>query len=111
MTVAAGNARLDRSLTSMKETPLIKWTFDSYNDEHRASSARQPFEIVQALENRNAAWAEAITRCHILAAEKAVLDRYERGAPFVVAGRSPRIEAPHEQPSHNDAGDVKCRVP
>ncbi|WP_233836258.1 GntR family transcriptional regulator [Paraburkholderia sp. ZP32-5] len=78
ITAAAGNARLDRSLTSMKETPLIKWTFDSYSDEHRASSARQHVEIVQALANRNAAWAEAITRCHILAAEKAVLDRYQR---------------------------------
>ena len=81
ITAAAGNARLDRSLTSMKETPLIKWTFDSYNDEHRANSARQHFEIVQALENRHAAWAEAITRCHILAAEKAVLDRYQREHP------------------------------
>jgi len=81
ITAAAGNTRLDRSLTSMKETPLIKWTFDSYSDEHRASSARQHVEIVQALENRNAAWAEAITRCHILAAEKAVLDRYQREHP------------------------------
>ncbi|WP_415118539.1 GntR family transcriptional regulator [Paraburkholderia sp.] len=81
ITAAAGNARLDRSLTSMKETPLIKWTFDSYDDEHRASSARQHVEIVQALENRNAAWAEAITRCHILAGEKAVLDRYQREHP------------------------------
>ncbi|NML30386.1 GntR family transcriptional regulator [Paraburkholderia sp. G-4-1-8] len=81
ITAAAGNARLDRSLTSMKETPLIKWTFDSYNDEHRASSARQHVEIVQALASRNAAWAEAITRCHILAAEKTVLDRYQREHP------------------------------
>jgi DNA-binding GntR family transcriptional regulator len=78
ITAAANNARLDRSLRSMKETPLIKWTFDTYGDDDRERSARQHFEIVSALEQRNAAWAEAITRCHILAAEKAVLDRYDR---------------------------------
>ncbi|SPB15313.1 GntR family transcriptional regulator [Caballeronia novacaledonica] len=81
ITAAANNARLDRSLKSMKETPLIKWTFDTYSDEDRERSARQHVEIVLALEQRNAAWAEAITRCHILAAEKAVLDRYDREHP------------------------------
>ncbi|MFL9856300.1 MULTISPECIES: GntR family transcriptional regulator [Paraburkholderia] len=78
ITATADNARLDRSLTLMKETPLIKWTFDTYSDEDRERSARQHFEIVSALEQRNATWAEAITRCHILAAERAVLDRYKR---------------------------------
>lgn len=81
ITAAADNARLDRSLQSMKETPLIKWTFDTYSDEDRERSARQHFEIVLALEERNAGWAEAATRCHILAAEKAVLDRYAREHP------------------------------
>ena len=81
ITAAANNARLDRSLRSMKETPLIKWTFDTYNDADRERSARQHVEIVHALEQRNAAWAEAITRCHILAAEKAVLDRHGREHP------------------------------
>lgn len=81
ITAAADNARLDRSLKSMKETPLIKWTFVTYSDADRERSARQHVEIVQALEQRNAAWAEAITRCHILAAERAVLDRYEKEHP------------------------------
>jgi DNA-binding GntR family transcriptional regulator len=75
VTAAAGNARLDQSLKSMKETPLIKWTFDAYSDADRSRSASQHFEIVRALEQRNAAWAEAITRCHILAAQAAVLGR------------------------------------
>ena len=78
ITAAAGNARLDRALRSMKETPLIKWTFDTYDEADRERSARQHVVIVLALEQRNAAWAEAITKCHILAAEKAVLDRYAR---------------------------------
>ncbi|SAK44051.1 GntR family transcriptional regulator [Caballeronia ptereochthonis] len=81
ITAAANNARLDRSLKSMKETPLIKWTFDTYSDDDRERSARQHLEIVLALEQRNAAWAEAATRCHILAAEKAVLDRHDREHP------------------------------
>lgn len=78
ITAAADNARLDRSLRSMKETPLIKWTFVTYKDADRERSARQHIELVQALQQRNAAWAEAITRCHILAAEQAVLERYEK---------------------------------
>ncbi len=65
ITVAANNTRLDRSLRSMKETPLIKWTFDTYGDADRECSARQHVEIVAAfrgaLEQRNSAWAEAIT--------------------------------------------------
>ncbi|WP_109476211.1 GntR family transcriptional regulator [Paraburkholderia sp. C35] len=81
VTAAANNARLDRSLRSMKETPLIKWTFDTYEDDDRVRSARQHVEIVSALEQRNAAWVEAIMRCHILAAEKAVIDRYNRESP------------------------------
>lgn len=81
ITAAGNNARLDRSLRSMKETPLIKWTFGTYNDEDRVRSARQHFEIVRALEQRNAAWTEAAMRCHILAAESAVLDRREGEHP------------------------------
>jgi DNA-binding GntR family transcriptional regulator len=81
ITAAGNNARLDRSLKSMKETPLIKWTFGTYSDDDRVRSARQHFEIVRALEQRNAAWTEAAMRCHILAAENAVLDRRDREHP------------------------------
>jgi DNA-binding GntR family transcriptional regulator len=75
ITAAGNNARLDHSLRSMKETPLIKWTFGKYSDEDRVRSARQHFEILRALEQHNVAWTEAAMRCHILAAENAVLDR------------------------------------
>ncbi|VVD97742.1 GntR family transcriptional regulator [Pandoraea terrigena] len=74
----AGNGRLDRSLKSMKETPLVKWTFDTYNPEHRERSARQHLEIVDAFEQRNGVWAEAIVRCHIAAAQSVVLGRAHR---------------------------------
>ena len=75
ITAAARNERLDQSLKSMKEMPLIKWTFDTFSAEDRERSTRQHFEIVTALAERNTPWAEAVTRCHIAAAEKSVLDR------------------------------------
>ncbi|MBY4867680.1 GntR family transcriptional regulator [Burkholderia anthina] len=81
ITGAGNNARLDHALRSMKETPLIKWTFGTYSDEDRVRSARQHFEIVSALERQNAAWTEAAMRCHILAAENAVLDRRKVQSP------------------------------
>ena len=74
----AGNGRLDRSLKSMKETPLVKWTFDTYNPEDRERSARQHLDIVDAFEQRNGVWAEAIVRCHIAAAQSVVLGRAQR---------------------------------
>ena len=73
LTAAAGNARLDQSLRMMKEVPLIRWTFNNYSQEDRERSARQHIEIVEALENRDGEWAEAIVKCHILAAQTTVI--------------------------------------
>lgn len=73
ITESAGNARLNEALRFMKEVPLIKWTFDNYSAEDRERSVRQHFEIVQAIMHRDSAWAEAIVKCHILAAQKSVL--------------------------------------
>lgn len=75
VTAAAGNVRLDNALKSMKEMPLIKWTYDTYGAADRRRSARQHVEIVEALVQRNQALAEAITRCHILAAEQSVQEK------------------------------------
>lgn len=75
LTAAAGNARLDQSLRMMKEVPLIRWTFNNYSQEDRDRSARQHIEIVEALENRDGGWAEAIVKCHILAAQTSVIKK------------------------------------
>lgn len=75
LTAAAGNRRLLQSLQSMKEVPLIKWTYASYRDADRERSARQHIEIVQAVRARNPAWAEAAMRCHILAAQTSLMAR------------------------------------
>lgn len=75
LTGAAGNRRLLQSLQSMKEVPLIKWTYASYGDADRERSARQHLEIVQAVRAKNPAWAEAAMRCHILAAQTSLMTR------------------------------------
>ncbi|SAL72477.1 GntR family transcriptional regulator [Caballeronia udeis] len=75
---AAGNQRLDQSLRSMKDVPLIKWTFNIYSDDDRARSARQHVEIVDALESRDAVWAEAVMTCHIRAAQKSVVEKFRQ---------------------------------
>jgi DNA-binding GntR family transcriptional regulator len=75
LTAAAGNQRLLNSLQSMKEVPVIKWTYASYGDADRERSARQHIEIVQAVRAKNPAWAEATMRCHILAAQTSLLAR------------------------------------
>lgn len=75
ISVASGNARLAQSLKSMKEVPLIKWTFDNFDVMARTRSVRHHFEIVQAIEHRDVAWAEAVMKCHILAAQKSVLEK------------------------------------
>jgi DNA-binding GntR family transcriptional regulator len=77
LTAAAGNSRLAQSLQSMKEVPLIKWTYASYRDIDRERSAGQHIEIVQAVRARNPAWAEAAMRCHILAAQTSLLARLD----------------------------------
>jgi len=77
LTSAAGNSRLSQSLQSMKEVPLIKWTYASYRDTDRERSAGQHIEIVQAVRARNPAWAEAAMRCHILAAQTALMARLD----------------------------------
>jgi DNA-binding GntR family transcriptional regulator len=75
LNAAAGNRRLLQSLQSMKEVPLIKWTYAIYTDADRERSAGQHIEIVQAVRAKNPAWAEAVMRCHILAAQASLMAR------------------------------------
>lgn len=75
ITAAAGNTRLAASLNALKEMPLVKWTFISYDPQDRERSVRHHFELVQALRARDPQWAESLMRCHILAAQASVLDK------------------------------------
>jgi len=75
LTSACGNARLNQLLNLMKEVPLIKWTFNNYKDSDRELSVLQHLEMVDAIEQRDAAWAEAIMRSHILRAHRSVISK------------------------------------
>lgn len=83
LTSAAGNTRLRLLLAQMKEVPLIKWTFRNYSETDRERSVQQHLDIVDALENGDADWAQAVMKAHILGARAAVLEalRLTRAAP------------------------------
>ena len=70
---ASGNSRLNNTLNVMKEIPLVKRTFNSYNDDARQRSIQQHFELVEAMENRDPEWVEAVMKSHILRAKKSVI--------------------------------------
>jgi DNA-binding GntR family transcriptional regulator len=84
ISAAAGNRRLQASLQAIKEMPLIKWTFTTFGHEDRARSVRQHFEIVQALSARDPVWAEAVMRCHILAAQASVLKKAQQAPASIL---------------------------
>jgi DNA-binding GntR family transcriptional regulator len=82
LTSACGNARLNQILNLMKEVPLIKWTFNNYKDRDRELSVLQHLEMVEAIEQGDAAWAEAVMRSHILRAQHTVLGKLrQQGGP------------------------------
>lgn len=70
---ASGNSRLNHTLNVMKEIPLVKRTFNSYDDDARQRSIQQHFEMVEAMENRDPEWVEAVMKSHILRAKKSVI--------------------------------------
>jgi DNA-binding GntR family transcriptional regulator len=73
ISLASGNSRLNDTLNVMKEIPLVKRTFNSYDDEARQRSIQQHFELVEAMENRDSDWVEAVMKSHILRAKKSVI--------------------------------------
>lgn len=75
------NARLAQALHTLKEVPLIKWTFKNFGPEDRQRAVRQHIEIAHAVAQRDAALTEAIMKSHMLAAQASVLRRLsEEGA-------------------------------
>lgn len=67
------NARLAQALRTMKEMPLVKWTFRNFSPEDRQRAVRQHIEIAHAVAQRDAALTESIMRSHMLAAQASVL--------------------------------------
>jgi DNA-binding GntR family transcriptional regulator len=70
---ATGNRRLMTSLASIVEIPLILRVYHAYDERRRMEALRQHREIIDALAQRDADWAEAAMRVHILSARAALL--------------------------------------
>ncbi len=65
----SGNPRLAKLMPVLVEAPLVLKTFARYSSEELLRSAGHHLEIVSALEARDAEWAAAVMRSHILAAQ------------------------------------------
>lgn len=68
-----GNLRLIGLLGGLVQIPLVRRTFERYDEEHLRRSIAHHIELVAAFEARDAAWAEPVMRSHILAARNVFL--------------------------------------
>ncbi|WP_417565314.1 GntR family transcriptional regulator [Marinobacter sp.] len=68
LTEASGNRRLVGLLESLVRSSVIRRNFANYEMAHLRRSMAHHDEILQAIEARNAQWAESVMRTHLLAA-------------------------------------------
>lgn len=87
--IAAGNPRLMSLMSALVHVPLVLRTFHRYGRKALRRSQGHHRELVDALRARDASWAEAVMRSHVLAA-RAVLT----AAP----GPEPCLPAPKAHP-------------
>jgi len=71
----AASPRLSMLMPMLIEAPLVMRTFTKYDEAELLRSASHHLEIVSALEARDPDWAAAITRSHILAAQRSTYRR------------------------------------
>ena len=67
---SSGNQRLSQLLSNIVPNSVIRRNMGQYKREHLQRSMQHHAEILQALEARNAAWAECMMRTHLLAARE-----------------------------------------
>ncbi|HET6591753.1 MAG TPA: GntR family transcriptional regulator [Xanthomonadales bacterium] len=71
----AASPRLSMLMPMLIDAPLVMRTFTKYDEAELLRSASHHLEIVSALEARDPDWAAAITRSHILAAQRSTCRR------------------------------------
>ncbi|WP_386079324.1 GntR family transcriptional regulator [Vreelandella sp. F11] len=71
LVTAAESPRLQRLLETIVQVPVSRRSFHHYTREELLCSMQHHREIIRALQNRDAEWASAIMRAHILAARTA----------------------------------------
>jgi DNA-binding GntR family transcriptional regulator len=72
---ASHNSRLQSTLSSIVEMPLVLRTFRRYTIEQLTRSANQHSELVTALSSRDADWARSVMTSHILSARHTLLEQ------------------------------------
>ena len=77
---AAGNARLASMIASVVETALVMRTLRVYTQDDLLRSAGHHRELALAFKARDALWAAAVMRSHILAARRALMGGQEGGS-------------------------------
>ncbi len=73
---AAGDPRLAIMIASVTETPLVLRTLTVYTHDDMLRSAGHHLELAMAFRAREAAWAAAVMRSHLLAAKRAILGEH-----------------------------------
>ena len=70
---AAGGATLRGVLGGLVHTVVLHRTLHTFDDAAMERSSRHHLEIVEAIRNRDAVWAESVMRAHLLAARAELL--------------------------------------
>lgn len=77
--VASRNRRLRSMVDTIFEIPLVVQTLARFDRTAMKRSVSHHFDLVQAIAGRNADWAIAIMRAHIIAGRQTMLDRRKTG--------------------------------
>jgi DNA-binding GntR family transcriptional regulator len=88
---AAANQRLVSLVVQLVEIPLVVRTFTRFDRQELARSVSHHYDLVEAIDGRNADWAVAVMRAHIHAGRQVML-------------RASAGESKAETPSGTDAG-------
>ena len=73
LATAAGGASLQGVLGGLVHTVVLHRTLHTFDDAAMERSSRHHLEIVEAIRNRDALWAESVMRAHLLAARAELL--------------------------------------
>lgn len=75
----SGNALLPQLVRSITQLPMVVSTFAHYSADQLQRSMRQHRELVEALAARDAQWATAVMRSHVLSARRVMLPAEHQG--------------------------------
>ncbi len=104
----SGNPRLAKLMPALVEAPLVLKTFAHYRSDELLRSAAHHLEIVSALESRDAEWAAAVMKSHVLAAQNSA---HRRAAVARESTSTPAAAASAEQLALPPVGDADGDLP